>query len=117
MPTFAGSFRSLLLTPRLAEVTFAKRGFPAAPDDVVRRLESIPQTVICGFEWGIDARNQWEVERRLAVVDPELRGFACEGGTMAFTVLDAMGRGHRTRDLLLGPAREHIFLAYIGMGF
>ena len=83
----------------------------------MRRLESIPQTVICGFEWGIDARNQWEVERRLAVVDPELRGFACEGVTMAFTVLDAMGRGHRTRDLLLGPAHEHIFLAYIGMGF
>jgi enediyne biosynthesis protein E2 len=36
---------------------------------------------------------------------------------MAFTILDAMGRGHRTRDLLLGPGRQHVLLAYIGMGF
>jgi hypothetical protein len=73
--------------------------------------------VICGFEWGIDARNLWEVERRLALVEPEQRGFAYEGATMAFTVLDATGRGHRTRDLLLGPGQPHIFLAYIGIGF
>ena len=36
---------------------------------------------------------------------------------MAFTILDATGRGHRTRDLLRGPGAPHIFLAYIGMGF
>jgi hypothetical protein len=65
----------------------------------------------------MDVRDQWEVERRLDLVDAELRGFAYEGVTMAFTILDAMGRGHRTRDLLTGPGRPHIFLAYIGMGF
>jgi len=117
MPTIAGSMRRLVLTPRLAEVTFARRGFPAAPSAATKRLEAIPQAVVCGFEWGIDARDQWEVERRLDLVDPEHRGFAYEGVTMAFTVLDAMGRGHRTRDLLLGPGRRHVFLAYIGMGF
>ncbi len=117
MPTFTGSIRRLLLTPQLAEVTFSRRGFPAAPPTATKRLEVIPQTVICGFEWGIDARDLWDVEQRLAMVDAELRGFACEGVTMAFTVLDAMGRGHRSRDLLLGPAGQHIFLAYIGMGF
>jgi len=46
-----------------------------------------------------------------------LRGFACEGVTMAFTILDTMGRGRRTRELLLGSGRPHILLAYIGMGF
>lgn len=117
MPTIVGSMRRLVLTPQLADVTFAKRGFPAAPSPDAQRLEAIPQAVICGFEWGIDARDQWEVERRLDLVDAEMRGFAYEGVTMAFTVLDAMGRGHRTRDLLLGPGRSHIFLAYIGMGF
>jgi Protein of unknown function (DUF1702) len=117
MPTVFGSMRRLLLTPQLAEVTFARRGFPAASSAASQRLEAIPQAVICGFEWGIDARDQWEVERRLDLVDAELRGFAYEGVTMAFTVLDAMGRGHRTRDLLLGPGRRHVFLAYIGMGF
>jgi enediyne biosynthesis protein E2 len=48
-----------------------------------------------------------------------LRGFAYEGATMAFTILDSMagGRGHRTRDFLTGPGEPHIFLAYIGIGF
>jgi enediyne biosynthesis protein E2 len=117
MPTFIGSLRRFLLTPQLREVTFEKRGFPPAPPAAQQRLEAIPQAVICGFEWGIDARSQWEVDQKLAMVDAELRGFACEGVTMAFTIRDTMGRGHRSRDLLRGPARQHIFLAYIGMGF
>jgi hypothetical protein len=119
MPTPFGAVRRYLLSPRLVDVTFAKRGFPAVPSAATERLEAIPQAVICGFEWGIEARGQWEVERRLDLVDTELRGFAYEGATMAFTILDATGpgRGHRARDLLRGPGRPHIFLAYIGMGF
>ena len=119
MPTILGSFRRLLLAPSLAEVTFGERGFPATPSPATRRLEAVPHAVVCGFEWGIDARDQWELERRLEMVEPELKGFAYEGATMAFTVLDAMGprRGHRTRDLLLGSGQPHIFLTYIGIGF
>jgi enediyne biosynthesis protein E2 len=119
VPTTIGSLRRLVMTPALAKVSFAGRGFPAVPSSGTRRLEAIPQAVICGFEWGIDARDQWEVERRLDLIDPEQRGFAYEGATMAFTILDAMGprQGTRTRELLLGPGQRHIFLAYIGMGF
>jgi hypothetical protein len=119
MPTMIGSLRRLALTPSLAEVTFARRGFPVNPSEATQRLEAIPQAVICGFEWGIDARNQWELERRLALVESELRGFAYEGATMAYTILDAMsaGRGHRARDLLRGPGQPHLFLTYIGIGF
>ncbi|WP_158883799.1 DUF1702 family protein [Amycolatopsis anabasis] len=117
MPTTLGSLRRLVLTPSLAKVSFAARGFRTTDPEVTRRLEAIPHAVICGFEWGIDARDQWEVERRLAMVEPELLGFAYEGVTMAFTVLDAMGGGHHTRDLLRGPGRRHILLAYIGIGF
>src|SRR5690348_16479510 len=119
MATFLGSLRRLVLTPKLVDVTFAKRGFPAVPGPATERLEAIPQAVICGFEWGIDARDQWEVERRLDLVLAEHRRFAYEGATMATTVLDAMygGRGTRTRDLLIGPGQPHIFLAYIGIGF
>lgn len=119
MPTFLGALRSLLLTPKLEAVTFARRGFPVAGSTAVEHLEAIPQSVICGFEWGIDSRTLWEVERRLETVTPELRGFAYEGATMAFTVRDAMagGRGRRARELLLGPGQPHIFLTYIGIGF
>lgn len=115
MPPVLGVLRRVVLAPSLAAVGFRKRGFPAANDG----LETIPQSVVCGFEWGIEARHPWEVERRVAMVDPELRGFAIEGAAMAYTVRDAMagGRGHRTRDLLAGIGAPHIFLAYIGVGF
>jgi enediyne biosynthesis protein E2 len=117
MPTAVGSVRRFLMSPQLEDVSFAKRRFPVVESAATRRLEAIPQAVICGFDWGIDARSQWEVERRLELVDAEQRGFAYEGATMAFTILDATGRGHRTRDLLRGPGQPHILLAYIGMGF
>lgn len=119
MPTALGALRSLMMTPSLTEVSFAKRGFPVTQTDAVTRLEAIPQAVICGFEWGVDARTLWELERRLALVEPEMRGFAYEGATMAYTVRDAMagGRGTRARELMSGPARPHVFLTYIGIGF
>jgi hypothetical protein len=119
MPTALGSLRRLLLSPSLAEVTFAGRGFLVEPSAATRQLEAVPHAVILGFEWGIDARDLWEVERRLALVEPEQRGFAYEGVTMAFTILDAVGprRRNRARELLLGPGQPHIFLTYIGIGF
>lgn len=119
MPTTLGSLRRLVLSPSLAAVSFAGRGFPAPSTAATRRLEAVPQSVVCGFEWGIDARDLWELERRLDLVEPEMRGFAYEGATMAATVLDGMrgGRGHRARDLLRGPGAPHLFLAYIGIGF
>ena len=119
MSTIIGTLRRLVLAPSLAEVGFARRGFPDPGTAAARWLEAIPQSVVCGFEWGIDGSPPGELERRLALVEPAMRGFAYEGATMACTVRDAMagGRGTRTRELLLGPGRPHLFLAYIGIGF
>jgi hypothetical protein len=119
MPPFLGTLRRFVLTPKLRSVTFAERGFPAAGTPAAEHLESIPQSVVCGFEWGIEQRELWDVERRLATVAPELRGFAYEGAAMAFAVRDAMagGKGTRTKELLEGPGLPHIFLTYIGIGF
>ena len=119
MPAIFGTLRRLVLTPTLRSVTFAERGFPAAGAPATERLESIPQAVVCGFEWGIEHRALWDVERRLATVAPELRGFAYEGAAMAYAVRDAMagGRGTRTKELLEGPGLPHVFLTYIGIGF
>ncbi len=119
MPTITGSLRRIALAPSLRQVGFAARRFPVVPSETTRRLEAIPQAVVCGFEWGVEARDLWEIERRLALVDPYLRGFGYEGATMAFTIRDAMAL-HRTswaRELLTGPGRRHIFLNYIGIGF
>jgi len=119
MAALLGTLRRIALTPSFAKVGFARRGFGLSPTAATERLEAIPQTVVCGFEWGIETRTQRELEQRLALVDTELRGFAYEGATMAYTIRDAMaaGRGHRTRDLLMGSGRPHIFLTYIGIGF
>lgn len=119
MPSFLGSLRQFMLAPNLHSVTFAERGFPGAGSPATEQLEAIPQTVVCGFEWGIAARDLWDVRRRLELVEPEQRGFAYEGAAMAFAVRDAMagGSGRRTRELLLGPGAPHVFLTYIGIGF
>lgn len=119
MATAMGAVRRLLMAPSLTEVSFAGRGFPVAETAATRQLESIPQSVVCGFEWGVDAAGLWELERRLSLVDPEVRGFAYEGATMACTIRDVMGprRGRRTQELLEGPGKRHIFLNYIGIGF
>ncbi|GGV45148.1 DUF1702 family protein [Streptomyces griseoflavus] len=113
-----GTLRRLALAPSLREVSFSGRGFTVPDGERTRRLEAVPQAVVTGFEWGIEDRDLATTERRLALIDPEQRGFAYEGATMACAVRDAMGRsGHRTRDLLTGGGRPHIFLNYIGIGF
>jgi len=119
MPSFLGSVRQFVLAPKLSAVTFAERGFPGADSPSAQRLEAIPQAVVCGFEWGIAARDLWDVERRLELVTEEQRGFAYEGAAMAFAVRDSMagGSGRLTRELLLGPAAPHVLLTYIGIGF
>lgn len=119
MSTLLGSVRRLALAPSLVEVTSAGRAFPVLPGAVAERLDAVPQAVVCGFEWGVDTSGLWELQRRLALVEPELRGFAYEGAAMAAVVLDAMSgfRTRRTAELLTGPGRPHLLLAYIGIGF
>jgi hypothetical protein len=119
MSTVLGSLRRLVLSPSLTAVSFAGRGFAVTRTPATRALEAIPQSVVCGFEWGLDCRHLDDLVLRLDMVDPNLRGFAYEGAAMAFTVRDAMafGRGGLARRLLSGPARPHTFLTYIGIGF
>src|ERR1700704_2035916 len=111
-----GALRQLALAPSLEKVSFAGRGFAVPPSEVSEKLEAVPQAVVCGFEWAIAAPDVRDVRRRLRLVDPEQRGFAYEGATMAFTILDSV-RGTRTAELLSGAGERHIFLAYIGIGF
>jgi enediyne biosynthesis protein E2 len=119
MPTALGALRRLMFAPSMAEVTFDGRGFAPSPPAVRRRLESIPQAVVLGFEAGIEARDLREIEWRLDLVSAELRGFAYEGATMALTITDQLrprARAWAPR-LLRGPAAPHLFLTYIGIGF
>ena len=119
MATVPGVLRKLILAPAMTDVTFAGRGFRPAVTEMARHLESIPQHVVLGFEFGIEAPDEADTVVRLSMVAREFRGFAYEGAAMAFTVRDAMGArpGDRTARFLAGAAAPHIFLAYIGVGF
>ena len=116
MAQLFGSLRQLALAPSLDKVSFAGRGFAVPPSETSEKLEAVPQAVVCGFEWGISAPDVRDVQRRLRLVAPEHQGFAYEGATMAFTILDSV-RGNRTAQLLSGDGERHILLAYIGIGF
>lgn len=118
MASALGALRRLVLAPSLTAVSFAGRGFDVPETAGSRRLEAVPQAVVCGFEWGIADRALADTERRLSLVDPEVRGFAYEGATMACVIRDTgPGRGGRTERLLTGGGRPHVFLNYIGIGF
>ncbi|WP_307792526.1 DUF1702 family protein [Streptomyces verrucosisporus] len=118
MVSVLGALRRAAMAPSLTEVSIAGRGFAVEATESTRRLDAVPQAVVCGFEWGIGDRDLADTERRLAMVEPEIRGFAYEGATMACVIRDAMGpRGRRTRDLMEGGGRPHVFLNYIGIGF
>lgn len=117
---FAAVRRSVIVPP-LAEVSFTRRGFVARDERCRKQLETVPRAVLCGLEWGLEA-DVPEVADRLPVVAAEHRGFVVEGVTMAYTLRDAMrvkpfGRRRLTAELLAGPGRPHLLLAYIGIGF
>src|SRR5437763_14152695 len=115
MSSFLGVLRKQLLAPSFASVGFAGRGFPVTHTDATARLEAVPQAVVCGFEWAIEGASLWELERRLALIEPEQRGFAHAGATMGYTILGVRrGSGRdRTRELPEGPARPHIFQIHL----
>ena len=60
-----------------------------------------------------------DIEFSLETVEPAFRGFAYEGCTMALAVRDGIrpaGR-HWVRDLLASRGANHIYMAYIGVGW
>lgn len=119
MASIIGTLRRFVFTPPFDAVTYAGRGFPVPDPAVAVTIESIPQSVILGFEFGISTKGQAEIERRLLLLSEDLRGFGYEGATMALTLRDVMGTGRArlTEKFLRGPAAPHIFLAFIGIGF
>jgi 2-polyprenyl-6-methoxyphenol hydroxylase-like FAD-dependent oxidoreductase len=68
VPTAIGIIRRILPVPSQKDMSFSARGFPVADTAVARRLETVPRSVLFGFEQGADARDEQDIVRRLAVV-------------------------------------------------
>jgi hypothetical protein len=111
--------RRRIFLPDQSEVTFKKRGF--APTEAIRQanLEKVGTKFLEGFSYGIAGQSLADIESALEAVEPAFRGFAYEGCTMALAVRDAIrpvGQ-HWVRDLLASRGAEHVYMAYIGVGW
>jgi enediyne biosynthesis protein E3 len=118
----AGTLRALrrrILTPNASATELRSRGFheksPAARD----LLETIGRTFLQGYAYAAEARSTHEAAVQLEAIQKQFRGFAYEGATMGFAVLDSLGfgRGRNVARFLAGRADDHAYMAHIGIGW
>jgi len=116
-----GSIRKRVVTPPTSEVSFAVRGFDLTNAPARRQLENSALQFIMGFEVAIEQRDNESTVTRLEALEREYHGFAYEGAAMAYTLRDVMspkpGNEQTERFLAAGHGADHIFMAYIGIGF
>ena len=118
-PNWAGRLRCRIFLPDQSEVTFERRGWTAVEPTRQANLEKVGRKFLEGFEYGMAGRQLADIESSLETVEPAFRGFAYEGCAMALAVRDGIrpsGR-HWVRDLLASRGANHVYMAYIGVGW
>lgn len=120
--TLASTLRALrrrILTPSMSETKLSVRGFteksPASRD----LLETVGKSFLTGYAHAAEARTVADAEANLERIPTQFRGFAYEGAAMGFAVRDGLpagGRRHVT-EFLAGRARNHVYMAYVGVGW
>jgi hypothetical protein len=109
--------RRRILTPNKSEARLDVRGFHVKDNQSRDLLESIGGFFLDGYGYAAEARDAADAEERLEGVPPQFRGFAYEGAAMGFTVVDGVCGGRRLSYFLTGRAQQHIYMAYIGIGW
>lgn len=72
-----------------------------------------------GYEYALTGLTLADAEASLETVEPAFRGFSYEGAAMGFAIRDAVrpvGQ-HWVRDLLASRGADHVYMAYIGVGW
>jgi hypothetical protein len=108
-----------MLTPSMSATKLSTRGFPVKNAASQELLEKIGETFLTGYAYAMEARGPSEAEQRLEDITKPFRGFGYEGAAMALTMLDALplpGSG-RMAAFIAGRGRDHIYMAYIGIGW
>jgi hypothetical protein len=118
----AGTVRALrrrILTPSMSQTQFATRGFTEKSPAARERFETVGRIFLTGFGIAVEAANPAEAELELERIEPLYRGFAYEGASMGFAVLDGLpggGRGRVERSRR-GRAAAHVYMVNVGVGW
>lgn len=113
------ALRRDILTPNVSATRLDVRGFHEKTPAARELLETIGRTFLSGYSYAVEARSPAESEERLESIPTRFRGFAYEGAAMGFAVLDGLpiGRTRNVAAFLTGRGRDHIYMAYVGIGW
>lgn len=101
-----------------SEASFSVRRFHARSEQAQWRLELIGRTFIKGYNSAIERKSVEEINALLDEVQPELRGFAFEGASMACSLLDVLSlRSSRFIQLMQGRGQQYLHLCWVGTGW
>lgn len=119
MAGYLRAIRRRVLTPSDSETKLSTRGFRVKDQPSQELLETIGRTFLSGYACAVEARTASAAEEPLEEIPTQFRGFAYEGAAMGLTVLDALpfGGSRRLAELLAGRGIDHIYMAYVGVGW
>jgi enediyne biosynthesis protein E3 len=108
-----------LLRIRTEETSFAKRRFRSSCNSARVILERVGETFLRGYHAALIDKGPLALAADLESVDPEFRGFAYEGASMALSILDQLAPWKRGRlqSLMAGPGLPHIYMVHVGVGW
>jgi hypothetical protein len=112
-------FRRKVMTPSRSATRLDIRGFHVKSPEARVLLETIGGTFLDGYGFAAEAQTPAGAEAPLETVSTRFRGFAYEGAAMAFAVRDGLrpGGGRNVERFLAGAGADHIYMAYVGVGW
>ncbi|TDQ00324.1 DUF1702 family protein [Labedaea rhizosphaerae] len=117
MTSFLRAARRKLLTPSTSQTLLSVRGFHVKDEQSRDLLQSIGGYFLEGYGYAAESAKGRHAEVGLERVPPRFRGFAYEGAAMGFAMVDGFFGGHRLSQYLDGRAQDHIYMAYVGIGW
>lgn len=119
MAGYLRAIRRRILTPNDSATKLTERGFRIKDQASQELLETVGATFLAGYGHAVEAKTTGEAEERLEQIPRQFRGFAYEGAAMGLTVMDALpiGGNRRLAGLLAGQGADHIYMAYVGIGW
>jgi hypothetical protein len=111
--------RRRVLTPNISSTKLDVRGFYKRSPEAQDRLETVGRSFLAGYGAAAEAEHVLDAETPLEAIPVTYRGFAYEGAAMGFAIRDGMPLGgtDHVREYLSGRAANHIYMAYVGVGW